>query len=251
MADFKDHISQELFEQIESYLLGHMDTAQRQAFEQAMANDGQLRNEVALQHKLMAAAEAGSFLAAQPAGEASSEPAAAAPVRTISNKRWWYTAAAVLILAVGATWWLREAGTSSQDLYAKYFHADPGLPVAMSSTDAYTFYDGMVSYKEGKYSEAAGKWIQLGNETGFTDTLQYFIGVAFLNNESLPEANQYLLPVAGNTASMWKEKAAWYLALSYIKAGNHTAAVRWLTQLPNDERAKQLLAEPALHPPGK
>jgi hypothetical protein len=250
MADYRDHISQEMFEQIESYLLQRMDAAQRQAFEQAIANDVQLRNEVALQRKLMATVEAGSFLDEQPGADTATTPAVPAPVRTM-NRRWWYAAAAVLILAIGATWWLRKTETASQDLYTQYFHADPGLPVAMSSTNAYTFYDGMVSYKEGKYKEAAAMWTKLGNEKGFTDTLQYFIGVAHLNSNALPEANQYLLPVANNSTSVWKDKATWYLALSYIKADNRTEAVRWLTQLPNDERAKQLLAEPALRQPGK
>lgn len=244
MADYRDHISQETFEQIENYLLHRMDAAQQQAFEQAMANDAQLRNEVELQRRLMSTVEAGSFLADQPGADTVPAPATPAPVRTI-NRRWWY-AAAVLLIAVGATWWLRQAGPAAQDLYTEYFHADPGLPVAMSSTDAYTFYDGMVSYKEGKYKEAAAMWAKLGNEKGFTDTLQYFIGVAHLNNNELPEANQYLLPVANNTTSVWKDKATWYLALSYIKADNPKEAVRWLTLLPTDERAKQLLAEPAL-----
>jgi hypothetical protein len=250
MADYKDHISQEMFEQIESYLLERMDTAQRQAFVQAMANDAQLRNEVALQRKLMASVEAGSFLAEQPAADAVTPPATPARVRRL-NRQWWYAAAAVLIIAIGTTWWLRKSEINSQDLYTQYFHADPGLPVAMSSTDAYSFYDGMVSYKEGKYKEAAAMWTKLGNKKGFTDTLQYFIGVAHLNNNALPEANQYLLPVANNNTSVWKDKATWYLALSYLKADNRTEAVHWLTQLPNDERAKQLLAEPALRQPGK
>ena len=249
MADYRDHISQEMFEQIESYLLGRMDAVQRQAFEQAMANDVQLRNEVALQRKLIATVEAGSFIE-QPGAGTSTTPAVPAPVRTM-NRRWWYAAAAALIITIGATWWLRRTETASQDLYTQYFHADPGLPVAMSSTHAYTFYDGMVSYKEGKYKEATAMWTKLGNEKGFTDTLQYFIGVAHLNNNALPEANQYLLPVANNNTSVWKGKATWYLALSYIKVDNRTEAVRWLTQLPNDERAKQLLAEPALREPGK
>lgn len=245
MADYRDHINQETFEQIESYLLQRMDAAQQQAFEQAMAKDMLLRNEVDLQRKLMATVEAGSFTAEQPAAAVASTPATPARLRRL-NRQWWYAAAAVLIIAIGATWWLRKTETASQDLYSQYFHADPGLPVAMSSTDAYTFYDGMVSYKEGKYKEAADTWQKLGNEQGFTDTLQYFIGVAYLNNNTLREAHQYLLPVANNTASVWKDKATWYLALSYIKADNPAEAVRWLTLLPNDDRAKQLLAEPAL-----
>lgn len=242
MADYKDHIDQASFEQIENYLLGKMDAATQQAFEQQLAGDESLRNEVALQRRLMATVEVGTFLANRQ--QAASETTT--PVRKLL-KRWYYAAAAILLIAAGLIYLQRQPAVPG-DLYARYFTADPGLPVVMSSdnSEAYTFYDGMVNYKEGRYDVAAGKWELLARQVGYTDTLQYYIGAARLNNGQLKESRSYLQPVAVNDRSVLQEKATWYLALSYIKEKEYTAAVRWLTLLPNDDRAKRLLAEPDL-----
>lgn len=244
MAEYKDHIDQATFEQIEQYLLGQMDTAAHASFEQLMATDPALRAEVDLQQKLQATLEAGTFLAEQATAE--SAATAPAPVRKLS-RRWLYAAAAVLVLAIGATWWLQRAPAYGQ-LYAKYYQADPGLPVTMGSADSatYVFYDAMISYKEGNFSLAAERWQQLATRTGTTDTLQYYIGMARLNNGQTEESRQLLQPVANNQRSVFKEQAAWYLALSYLSTGDKPAAIRWLRRLPDDERAQQLLAEPGM-----
>lgn len=239
MAENRNDIDQPTFERIEAYLLGRMDDTARTAFEQAMNADESLRDEVDLQRKLMATVEAGAFLASNPFEEK-------AKVRPMfSRVKKWYMAAAVLIIAGSAAFFIWQQN-QEKDLYARYFQPDPGLPVVMSSTDAYTFYDGMVSYKEGQFNDAITKWESLGRAQGYTDTLQYYMGMAHIHISKYAEATTHLQTVAENNKSAFRERATWYLALVYIKLGDKASAARWLKLIPGNEQASKLLAEPGM-----
>ncbi|HRO44768.1 hypothetical protein [Agriterribacter sp.] len=237
MEEYREHIDQQLFERIEAYLLDTMNASERFQFEAAMVGDEQLRNEVDLQRKLVAAVQTAIFddktVQHIPAAENT------VPIRKISLK-WWYAAAAVLLVA-SATWYYQSISVTPGKLFTGYFHADPGLPVAMSSTSEYGFYDGMVSYKEGDYNKAIEIWTGLKEKGLLTDTLQYYIGVASLNKNDFEGAVQHLLPVAENKAGEWQQKAAWYLALAYVKTNNITEAMKWLQQLEDDSQAQLLI----------
>jgi tetratricopeptide (TPR) repeat protein len=241
MAEFRKDIDQQTFERIEAYLAGRMDATERSSFEMEMAEQEWLRDEVGLQRKLMATVEAGSYLASNPFAQQ-------AKVRPMfSKRRFWYVAAAIALIvsSAGLIIWQQ---TREKDLFARYFQSDPGLPVVMSSSDAYDFYDGMVSYKEGQFQDAIVKWESLGEKQGFTDTLQYYVGVAQIQISKYAEAASHLQIVAENNKSAFREQATWYLALVHIKLGDKASAARWLKTIPGYEQADKLLAEPGMEP---
>ena len=97
----------------------------------------------------------------------------------------------------------------------------------------------MVSYKEGDYNRAIEIWKKIHHENPANDTLQYFIGAAYLNNND-SNAIASLLPVAENDNSRWQPKAMWYLALAYVKYGRKEEAAIWLKKLSGDEQARLL-----------
>lgn len=234
MKEYKEHIDQQLFEQIEAYLLNTMDAGRRAAFEREMEADEKLRNEVNLQRRLTAVAEVFSYTGEKPEQKEQARPAAVKKLPHFA----WYAAAAVVIVAV--TWFYRNSAPSAEKIYARYFIPDAGLPVVMSSAnDHYEFYNGMVSYKEGDYSRAIEIWKKAYLENAANDTLQYFIGMAYLNSND-SSAVAYLLPVARNDSSRWQPKAIWYLALAYIKYGRKEEAAIWLKKLSGDEQARLL-----------
>lgn len=239
MEEYREHIDQQLFEQIEAYLLHTMEASERSRFESDMMADEQLRNEVDLQRKLLAAAQAASF--GHEAIHHTPVTKSKAPVKKVSFK-WWYAAAAVLAL-VAATWFYQSRTVTPGKLFAGYFHADPGLPVAMSSTSEYGFYDGMVSYKEGDYDKAIEIWTGLKEKGLLTDTLQYYTGVASINKNDFEAAVQHLLPVAESKTGEWRSKAVWYLALAYIKTNRISEAMQWLRRLQNNSEAESLIRE--------
>ena len=168
MKEYKEHIDQQLFEQIEAYLLNTMDTGRRAAFEREMEADEKLRNEVNLQRRLTAVTEVFSYTGEK---QEQKEQVRSAVVKKLPHFAW-YAAAAVVIVAV--TWFYRNSTLSSEKIYARYFIPDAGLPVVMSSAnDHYDFYDGMVSYKEGDYTRAIEIWKKIYPGNTANDTLQY------------------------------------------------------------------------------
>lgn len=232
MEDYKDHIDQELFEQIEAYLLDSMTTEERSRFETQLAADPSLQKELELQRQLLAIVSVESFNAApKPA------PTQTAKIRSISK---WYWAAAAVLIFISGFWFFQNQTATPQKLANQYFSPDPGLPVTMSSSSQYQLYDGMVSYKEADYEKAIAIWKSIATTNRQSDTLQYFIGVAYLNRDQYNDALQQLLPLAeGN--SKWKEKASWYLSITYLKLNQPQKAQKWLQTIPSYPEAPELL----------
>lgn len=239
MEDYKDHIDQELFEQIEAYLLHTMTTEERSRFETQLAADPSLQKELELQRQLLAIATVESFKADQQSRIENSSAASRTSAIVKSISKWYWAAAAVLIFITGF-WYFQNQTSTPQKLANQYFSPDPGLPVTMSSTSQYQFYDGMVSYKEADYEKAIAIWKSIATTNSKSDTLQYFIGLAYLNRDHYNDALQQLLPIAeGN--SKWKEKASWYLSLTYLKLNQPQKAQKWLQTIPSYPEAPELL----------
>lgn len=156
-------------------------------------------------------------------------------------KKWWVAAAIALVTLIGV-WWLWIANPSDARLYHSYFVVDAGLPVEMGSADTlvYAFYDGMISYKEGDYPDALVKWNAVAEETGPTDTLQYYRGISHMAMGRIDEAIALLAVVAGERASFYYQDANWYLALCYLKRGDRKTASKILSRIADRESAKEL-----------
>ena len=232
-----NNTSENFTEKLMKYLQNLMSENEKLAFEIEIENDSELQKEVLLHQKLLAAIEVNSFLETQKQTSG---------IHTLNNKhKPFYTLLAVAaIIAVAALgWWMfQEKKQTTDTLYSKFFRTDPGLPVAMSSTSQYIFYDGMISYKEGKFDEALNKWESIYQQNN-TDTLQYYIGLCYLNNNNVTTAIEYLSEVSGNNNSEFQQKAIWYLALCHLKSGAYEEAKQQLLKLKNDSRSEALLAE--------
>lgn len=216
----KGTLDRTTFETIEAYVLDRMSTAERAAFEERLAADAELRQEVALQQENIHAVELGGFLrTVQQAGHAHAASARGGQWPDL----WRYAAMVAVILAVAA-WWLTRP-TSNEQLFAEHFRPDTGLPVAMGAADDPIFSDAMVSYKEGKYAEARAKWSTLLRSEPMNDTLRYYIASAWLAEDHFQEALPLLESVATDEGSVFQDRACWYLFLVRIRSGETTAAM--------------------------
>ena len=136
--------------------------------------------------------------------------------------------AAAIVLCIGFLW--MNKNPSNEQLYAKHFTPDPGLPTTMSTTSNYTFFDGMVNYKQGDYKTAIAKWSTLEQKSPDNDTLQYFLGVAYLADKNNSKAIPYLNKTVNNAKSMFFEDATFYLGLAYLKEDNISDAKKTLAK---------------------
>lgn len=129
-----------------------------------------------------------------------------------------FAAAAAIIITLGGFWFFNKP--TNEKLYAKYFKPDPGLPTTMSSTEEFKFYDAMVNYKRGDYKLAIEKWETLLSHKPQNDTLNYFVGVAYLADKNEKTSIPYLEKTVQQTNSVFKNEAFYYLGLAYLKVDN-------------------------------
>ncbi len=240
MDDLYD-ISQEDFERIEAYLNGTLSSDELTSFEKQLQTDKGFAIKVEDIRTILAGIETQSLKAQlndfheevlKNSEDGSSKP----KIRSLDWMK--YAVAAVLVLALGSFWFLNE--NSNERLYADYYSPDPGLPTTMGNNDNYEFYQAMVTYKQGNYEDALKSWKdQLNNKTE-NDTLNYFVGSALLASKQEGEALSFLLKVANQEDSAFKNEAYYYIGLAYLKADNTEEAKAYLKKS-NITKAKDLL----------
>lgn len=238
---------QEEHDRIEKYILGQLGTEEKQAFEARLKTSSELQSLVEDHKVLLDAIEEQSLIEnmEQIHQDVFANSSSSAVTKTFSLGISWVkygVAASVAILLLWGGYTLSRKQTTEQDLFASYFRPDPGLPTTMSSTDNFTFFEAMVSYKQGAYAEAIAQWEPLLVKKPKNDTLNYFIGVAHLANNNESEAITFLQWAIENRDGQFLSDAYYYLGLSYLKKGNKENAVRFFT-LSDHKKSKVLLSE--------
>ncbi|MCO6483536.1 MAG: hypothetical protein J5I62_12170 [Flavobacteriales bacterium] len=213
-------LRQDAFEQLEAYVLGTMEADQRRRFEQRLAEDAELRNELELGRENIRAVEMAGVertLKTLRAGHGAGS--------TEAGSRWapLLKYAAMLALLLGAGIWWAVRPSAHERVFAQYYHPDPGLPVPMSVVKDPEFQDAMVAYKLEDYAEAVAKWEPLLQTDPDNDTLQFYIASALLAQGRAADAAPRFDRVASNTASAFQAKARWFLYLAYLRSGNREA----------------------------
>lgn len=154
-------------------------------------------------------------------------------------RRWWAVACIALLFLGGGMWLFLPTKSTNETLYLTFFEPDMGLPVTMSTSDTaqYSFYDGMISYKEGNYADALKKWDSIQH----TDTVYYFKAITLMALGDMTKAEELLVPVSLDTASAFTEDVIWYLALNYLHQGKIDEVIYQLKRIPHHPKSKELL----------
>lgn len=234
------NITQELLETIERFYNNSMSDDEHKKFEKKLQNDTEFRAQAEDIKTLLLGIETQSFK------EKLNEFHKDIPQETTKNKSskvlflkfTKMAVAAAVIVSIGIYWFYNNS--SHNQLYAKYFTPDPGLPTTMSNTDDFDFYDAMVNYKYGDYKTAILKWEKLQSKKPDNDTINYFLGVANLANNNVENAIPILKKTVNKTNSTFNNDANFYLGLAYLKTNNTKQAIKYL-KLNNSEKSKELL----------
>jgi len=118
----------------------------------------------------------------------------AIPEKTLDKKssfNFYRIAASVAILISLSVWFFNTSNTN-QNLFKQHFSPDPGLPTVMGTNDNYDFYEAMVDYKRGSYKIAIEKWEKQLLKKPKNDTLNYFLGAAYLADGNTNKAITFL-----------------------------------------------------------
>lgn len=220
-------LSEQELELISRYLHGELDTEERKAFEERLAADGELRQKVEEVEALAIGVREVNLADRlhEWHGEAADTGGGKAQVRPL-YRRWWVVAVAAAVLLVTAGVWFLEWGQPMEKkLFARYYKPDPGLPTLMGVSDNYTFENAMVDYKTGDYQKAIAVWQQLLKENPASDTLNYFIGSAYLAEAEADSAAAYFDKVVAVPGSAFLSDAHWYKALTLLREGKKEEAI--------------------------
>lgn len=236
-----NNITQEQFEQIEWYLYGSMEAAEKLEFNTRLQEDPTFATLVEEVKQTLLGVESSVLKEHLNTYHKEMEDVVSVPSSNKNNRVWLIGIAAAIAVVFGVTW-MMSLSTSSEKLYAKYYTPDPGLPTTMSSTNNFAFYDAMVNYKREEYTEAIQKWEAILPEKPTNDTLNYFLGVANLANGNEASAIDYLTKAADDKNSFLKNDIFYYLGLAYLKE-NNIALAKENFKLSNSSQSEKILSE--------
>ena len=154
-------------------------------------------------------------------------------------RRGWLVAAAIIGVFIVGAWWLLQS-TPNKKLFTEYFYPDPGLSTSMGSADNYSFERAMVDYKTGDYNKSLEAWKQLQTGNVASDTLDYFIGSAYLALKNGDSAIIHFRKVIANEQSVFRDDANWYLGLSLLLENKMAEAVPYIEQSSRNEKESLL-----------
>lgn len=238
--DTSDNISQQEFERIESYILGLMTDEEKKSFEAELNLDPKLRANVKDLKVLLQDVERASLKESMDEYHAELKATPVVPMLPHKQFNWkpLAIAASVLFLLAISLWVFLGNSNENEKLYTAYYQPDPGMVTAMGLPSNYEFDRGMVDYKTGDYQAAITRWEKLLAEKPDNDTLNYFLGSAFLAIDDTELAKSYLEKTSLMESSIFQKEASWYMGLSLLKSGNNTEAIKYLQKSGRDEAAE-------------
>lgn len=226
----------ENFELLEKYILGDLSAEEVKSVEARLEQDADLREEYSELKDLIVSIESKGLEESLRGRRISEETSSTGKEirmygKKKSNFRVYVIAAAIAALLIGG-WWIYDLQSERYSPLAEAFYTDPGLPTKMSAaTDHYSFYDGMIDYKMGDYSEALEKWSAITTGIG-QDTIRYYQAMAFLNLTRYSDAMALLKEIP--ESSDLYEKTEWRTLEIYIREENYEEAKAFLQELPPD-----------------
>jgi tetratricopeptide (TPR) repeat protein len=157
-------------------------------------------------------------------------------MQTRRKSGWWLAAASIVIIIGAVSMWYLASGNKNERLFAVYFHPDAGLISGMGVSDNYVFDRAMIDYKTGKYEQAIDAWKELLQSNAANDTLNYFIGAAYLALKDAKSAEIYLRKVTADTTSLFTNEANWYLGLALLKQNKPEEALPYIQRSTHKEK---------------
>ena len=151
---------------------------------------------------------------------------------------------ALLLVATALFFFLRTP--SSQDLYAEYYHPYRATVVGRGTSPAQKSQAEQL-YSEGRFAEAIPLLQTLVADTA-SGRWRLILGNAYLQIDSTAQAIAQFERVTASHETDYQPYARWYIAMSYLKANDATAAKEILLSLVNQpgpfrSKAQQLLNE--------
>ena len=238
------NISPEEFEIIERYILKQMPQDEYDAFALKLLDDATLQNKIKSVQLLLVGIQEASLTEKMENFHkeivSSEKKINHGGGNLFSMKRWMVAASLIVLVGLGALLFLSPFN-KQEKLFTEYYKPDPGLITAMGTSDNYLFEHAMIDYKTKNYDSAIKTWENLLKSNPTNDTLNYFIGAAFLAKEKSDSAIRYFQNVLSNPQSYFFNDANWYIGLSLVKQQKSQKAIPYIEQSNHQNKEALLL----------
>ena len=249
-------LSQEQVELIEAYLANELSAADRQAFEQDIADDPAMQAELqtqramrlglqalAIEQRLQRARQRVAEQANSTKGDADNQPDA--PVKpligTKQAPRWGYWAAAASVViglgfGLGVYWYQHQPAPELAYLDpATTDQLTKSLPADLRPTDRQRIIDAIRGYKAGQYDKVVEQ-LRIPSADRRTVYYQhYFLGLGLLARKQYADAIAPLEAAQASLSLPLRQKASWFLAVAYLKNGEKEKALPILDAIRTDK----------------
>ncbi len=235
------HIPEEQLEEIERFLQHQMSPKETQSFLLRLSADAELEKSTNEMQLLVTGIQEASLQKKLAHFHEDLSPVSNIKKRgtatIITFKKALVAASIVGVIAV-LGWLFLLKDTKEESLFAQYFQPDAGLISAMSTSDNYEFDRAMIHYKTGNYSAAIKTWDSLQTINPNNDTLNYFLGSAYLAKKEVGKAIPYMQKVSAAPNSFFVKDAHWYLGLALLKQGKKKEAIPFLKSSDHAQKDK-------------
>jgi predicted Zn-dependent protease len=233
------------YEHIARYAEGEMTAEEKQSFEQALAADLSLQEQLVLYREVHGSLQQHFYkdekqeqlenTLRQMRGEYFGKKSKVVSI----NRYLRYAVAAAAVLLVTLFLW-----KPWQPLYDQYSDVEMTNPAERGSTPDSLLEKAAVAFNDEDFTNAV-IYLEQANKLQPGDSFtQYYYGLALLQKGEPGEARKILEPLHSGE-SAFKYEATFYIALSYLKEENKAACREWLQKIPADAakhaKAKELL----------
>lgn len=156
------------------------------------------------------------------------------------STRWAMAMAAAIALLLVARLFLLPSSNDCQQMASRYFEHYAALELSRSAAQPTLLERGLALYEQHRYEAAMPLLDECFRSTHDTTALYYY-GIAAIGNGQPEKAAPALQTVLAST-SVYRENAAWYLALSRVQACQKAEALPLLDEIARGDGAHRMQA---------
>ena len=229
-------------EKIEKFLRDQLTSGEKEAFENEIDSDENLKEAVSDLSKVLKGMENSSIREEiRSIHERKSQMPNTKSRRVELN--WFYrVAAAFLLLAV--VWYFTSLSESNQELYANYFSPYPDA-ISLRGEGTEEISKAMKLYAGGSYSEAAVLLSAVEKESLYFEDTRFYLAICLLASDETSESITILAQLEKQQQSRFLPQIRWYLALAYLKNDELRKSIESLNTIGGNEfkyrEAQQLI----------
>lgn len=164
-------------------------------------------------------------------------------VKVVPLRRWVYVAAASVVILLGVIFIVNR--NPGEPTYAQYAQYEALALVERGAEDSLKLYAENY-FNDRQYEKAANTLDKLLQREPENTEVKLYLGIALTETDQFEEAETLLKEVISG-GSVYQDKAAWHLALAYLKQKKTEACKSALKEIPEGaekyDQAQQLLEE--------